>query len=116
MAGSATTFQSSANAGRRSLPALRDPALVRWLLVAISLGFLGAVLFLPLVAVFAQAFANGIPAYLAALRHPDTRAAIALTLTTAAVAVPLNALIGICAALLSDSEAVIPLIESRQPR
>ena len=72
--------------------------MVRWLLIAISLAFLGAVLFLPLVAVFAQAFAKGIPAYFAALRHPDTRAAIALTLTTAAVAVPLNALVGIAAA------------------
>ncbi len=83
---------------RHGLPALREPALVRWLLIAISLAFLGAVLFLPLIAVFAQAFAKGIPAYFAALRHSDTRAAIALTLTTAAVAVPLNALVGIAAA------------------
>ncbi|HEX2464886.1 MAG TPA: sulfate ABC transporter permease subunit CysW [Thermoanaerobaculia bacterium] len=83
---------------RVGLPALREPVLVRWLLISISLAFLGAVLFLPLIAVFAQAFAKGIPAYLAALRHPDTRAAIALTLTTAAVAVPLNALVGIAAA------------------
>jgi sulfate transport system permease protein len=97
MAAPATTLQSAALPGR-NLPALREPALVRWLLVAISLAFLGAVLFLPLIAVFTQAFAKGIPAYLAALRHPDTRAAIALTLTTAAVAVPLNALVGIAAA------------------
>jgi sulfate transport system permease protein len=98
MAAPATTLQSSSPPVRRSLPALREPAVVRWLLVAISLAFLGAVLFLPLVAVFAQALSEGVPAYFAALRHPDTRAAIALTLTTAAVAVPLNALVGIAAA------------------
>jgi sulfate transport system permease protein len=68
------------------------------LLVAITLAFLGAVLFLPLVAVFAQAFAKGVSTYFAALRHPDTRTAIALTLTTAAVAVPLNAVVGVAAA------------------
>ena len=98
MAAPAATLRSSRLPARHGLPALREPALVRWLLIAISLAFLGAVLFLPLIVVFAQAFAKGIPSYFAALRHPDTRAAIALTLTTAAVAVPLNALVGIAAA------------------
>jgi sulfate transport system permease protein len=98
MAAPASTLGAPVLASRAGLPALREPTVVRWLLIAISLAFLGAVLFLPLVAVFAQAFAKGIPAYFAALSHPDTRAAIALTLTTAAVAVPLNALVGIAAA------------------
>jgi sulfate transport system permease protein len=98
MAAPTSTLRAPMLSSRVGLPALREPVLVRWLLISISLAFLGAVLFLPLIAVFAQAFAKGIPAYLAALRHPDTRAAIALTLTTAVVAVPLNALVGIAAA------------------
>ena len=98
MAGTASTLRSSAVPARRSLPALREPALVRFLLIATSLVFLGAVLFLPLLAVFAQALSKGLPAYLEALSDPDTRSAIALTLATAAVAVPINALIGIAAA------------------
>jgi sulfate transport system permease protein len=96
MAG-ATTSRASSDT-RSGLPAVQEPAPVRWLLIAVSLGFLAMVLFLPLLAVFTQALASGVPAYFRALFHPDTRAAIALTLLTAAVAVPLNALIGICAA------------------
>jgi sulfate transport system permease protein len=70
----------------------------RGLLIAISIAFLSLFLFLPLAVVFAQAFAHGTGAYFAAFVDPDARAAIALTLSVAAVAVPLNAAFGIAAA------------------
>jgi sulfate/thiosulfate transport system permease protein len=104
MAGPARTLRAStaregrAALARGGLPALREPAAVRWLLIFVTFAFLTALLFLPLVAVFSQALAKGIPAYLESLRDSDTRAAIRLTLLTAAVAVPLNALFGIAAA------------------
>jgi len=74
-----------------------EPAAVRWLLTAVALVFLALFLALPLAAVFSQAFDKGLAAYLAALREPDTLAAIRLTLATAAVAVPLNLAFGVIA-------------------
>ncbi|EPY12871.1 sulfate ABC transporter permease [Paenibacillus alvei A6-6i-x] len=47
---------------------------------------------------FVQAFKRGADVYLAALVDPDALAAIRLTLVTAAIAVPLNAIFGIAAA------------------
>ena len=77
---------------------ITEPAPVRWLLTAIALAFLGLFLVLPLAAVFSQAFEKGLEVYLAALREPDTLAAVKLTLITAAVAVPLNLVFGVMAA------------------
>jgi sulfate transport system permease protein len=62
------------------------------------LGLLGILLFAPLVAVFAQALAQGAAAALASFDNPDVRAAIRLTLIVAGIAVPLNAVFGIAAA------------------
>ena len=75
-----------------------EPALVRWILTGAALLFLGVFLVVPLAAVFAQAFAKGVPAYLAALREPDAVAALRLTLLVAVVAVPLNLVFGLAAA------------------
>jgi sulfate transport system permease protein len=75
-----------------------EPALVRWLLIAVTLTFLALFLALPLAAVFSQAFAKGISVYLAALVDGDTLSAIKLTLITAAVCVPLNLVFGVTAA------------------
>ncbi len=72
--------------------------LVRVALTAAALAFLGLFLALPLAAVFAKALERGAGAYADALRDPDARAAVRLTLATAAVAVPLNTLFGLCAA------------------
>lgn len=77
---------------------LSEPAPVRWLLIAVTLGFLALFLVIPLAAVFAQALEKGTAAYLAALVEPDTLSAIRLTLLTAAVCVPLNLFFGIVAA------------------
>lgn len=71
---------------------------VRYLLIAAALGFIALVLLLPLAALFVQAFKRGADVYLAALVDPDALAAIRLTLVTAAIAVPLNAIFGIAAA------------------
>ena len=78
-------------------PALRDPPWLRRSLVAAVVLFLAAFLGLPLVLVFREAFAGGWTTYLAALTEPDARAAIALTLTVAAIAVPLNVVFGLAA-------------------
>jgi len=53
---------------------------------------------LPLYTVFHDAFSKGAGAYLAAIREPDALAAIRLTLTVAAISVPLNAVFGVAAA------------------
>jgi sulfate/thiosulfate transport system permease protein len=72
--------------------------LVRWLLITVSLTFLGALLAAPLFAVFATALEQGWTAFFHSFGDPDTQAAIRLTLTTAAVVVPLNTVFGVTAA------------------
>lgn len=75
-----------------------ESSFVKWLLIAVGLAFALVFLLLPLVNVFAQAFAQGVRAYIQALNEPDTRAAIRLTLAVAAVTVPLNLIFGTAAA------------------
>ena len=62
------------------------------------LGFLTLFLFVPLVAVFAEALRKGFGVYLASLHEPAAWAAIKLTLLTAAISVPLNLVFGLAAA------------------
>ena len=77
---------------------LTEPAWLRWTLTAVALSFLFLFLVLPLVTVFAEAFGDGAAAYLAAIRDdPDALAALRLTLTAAAIAVPANIVFGVCA-------------------
>jgi sulfate transport system permease protein len=76
---------------------LRLPGLAPLMLVA-TLAVMGALVISPLVVVGLEAFAKGVPAYLAALQDPDALSAIGLTLTVAAIAVPLNAVFGLAAA------------------
>jgi sulfate transport system permease protein len=71
---------------------------VRIALIAVSVLFLSAILIMPVVSVLAYAFSEGFEVYLNALRSPDTLAAIRLTLTTAAIVVPLNTIFGVAAA------------------
>jgi sulfate/thiosulfate transport system permease protein len=75
-----------------------EPFWVRALLIGTALLFLTLFLFIPLVAVFAEALKKGFDAYLAAIVEPDALAAIRLTLITAAIAVPLNLVFGVAAA------------------
>ena len=76
----------------------RDPVWVRWTLTGVVLLFLGLFLFVPLAAVFTEAFRRGLGAYLKSFRDPDALAAIRLTLTVAVIAVPLNLVFGVAAA------------------
>jgi sulfate transport system permease protein len=75
-----------------------EPAWVRIVLVAVALAFLTLFLFVPLVAVFAEAFKKGWQAYLAAITDPDAVSAIKLTLIAAFISVPLNLVFGVSAA------------------
>jgi sulfate/thiosulfate transport system permease protein len=70
----------------------------RLLLIAGAVLFLAFFLILPLAAVFVEALRKGWAAYLAAFQDPDAQAAIRLTLTVAAIAVPLNLVFGVAAA------------------
>ncbi|MBZ0226526.1 MAG: sulfate ABC transporter permease subunit CysW [Comamonas sp.] len=73
----------------------------RWLpraLMALTFGFLSLCLFLPLITVFHEALAEGWAASWAAVAEPDALAAIRLTLTATLIAVPLNVVLGVCAA------------------
>src|SRR5512140_1890821 len=75
-----------------------ESGLVKWLLIFVGLSFALVFLLLPLVNVFAQALSKGVGAYWDALREPDTRASIRLTLMVAAISVPLNLVFGVAAA------------------
>ncbi len=77
---------------------LDEPPLVRAALIGAALLFLGLFLVLPLVTVFVEAFAKGLGTYAAALSDPMARAAIRLTLVTAAIVVPVNLVFGVAAA------------------
>lgn len=67
-------------------------------LLALALGFLLLFLLMPLVTVFAEALAKGFGEFGTAIVHPDAVSAIKLTLTVAAISVPLNIVFGIAAA------------------
>ncbi|MGE5610663.1 MAG: sulfate ABC transporter permease subunit CysW [Bacillota bacterium] len=75
----------------------RDPLVIRWLLIGLALLFLSLFLFLPLAAVFAEAFRDGLGAYFHSLKDAEAIAAIKLTFLAAGIAVPLNLLFGIAA-------------------
>ena len=88
---------SLAAPARRSR-ATNEPRVVRYVLVGLAIVILGFLLLVPLGLVFAEAFAQGIEAYLRSVRERDALLAIRLTLITAAIAVPLNVLFGLAAA------------------
>lgn len=74
-----------------------DPIWAKGLILAAVFAFLVCVLILPLVTVFFEALRKGLPAALEAIGDEDARAAIKLTLITAAITVPFNVVFGICA-------------------
>jgi sulfate transport system permease protein len=93
-----TTERRPRPVGGRAREVTAEPRWVRRLLIGIVLAFLALFLILPLVAVFTEALRSGIGIYRAAFDDPDARSAIALTLTVAAIAVPLNLVFGVAAA------------------
>jgi sulfate transport system permease protein len=82
----------------KSNRATQEPGWVRALLLATGLGFLFFFLGLPLVAVFVEALAQGLPIYVEALKDPETRSAIWLTVFIALAVLPFNILFGVAAA------------------
>ncbi|KIO50372.1 sulfate ABC transporter permease subunit CysW [Nitrosospira sp. NpAV] len=85
-------------AGIHRRAATDEPAWVRRTLIGLALTFLTLFLFVPLISVFYEALKKGVDVYFAAITEPDAVAAIKLTLTAAAIAVPLNLIFGLAAA------------------
>jgi sulfate transport system permease protein len=75
-----------------------EPAWIKYVLVTIALAFLTLFLFVPLVAVFAEALKKGWDVYVESILEPDAISAIKLTLIAAVISVPLNLVFGVCAA------------------
>ena len=75
-----------------------EPNWVRWTLIAVALAFLTLFLFVPLVAVFAEALKRGWGTYVESILDPDALSAIKLTLIAAGISVPLNLVFGVAAA------------------
>jgi sulfate transport system permease protein len=98
IAGVVPVGPTAASAPRRLSDATREPAWVRRLLIIVALAFLTLFLFVPLIAVFAEALKKGLDVYLAAITEPDAVSAIKLTLIAAAISVPLNLAFGLAAA------------------
>ena len=78
--------------------AVMEPLWTRIILLLVAFLFLGIFLFMPLIAVFLEAFKKGWQVYLLSITEEDAWTAIKLTLLTAAIAVPLNLLFGVAAA------------------
>jgi sulfate transport system permease protein len=82
----------------KSTRATQEPVWVRYALLTVGLGFLFFFLGLPLVAVFVEALAQGIPLYIEALKEPETASAIWLTIGIALAVLPFNVAFGVAAA------------------
>lgn len=82
----------------RFRPATEETPLARWAMIGLAVLGIAVLVFAPLLVVFAEALSRGVGAAVASLGNRDARSAIKLTLTIAAVAVPLNAAFGIAAA------------------
>ena len=95
MAGAVATFPVRPVAPRR---ATAESPLIKRLLVGVLLVFFGLFLVLPLLVVFHEAFAKGLQVFLRTFQDRATAHAVQLTLLTAAIVVPLNAIFGFFAA------------------
>ena len=98
MSSASSLGASSRRVAARTPSALRESSLVSGTLIVLALGFLLLFLFLPLIAVFAEALRRGFAAYFEAITEPDALAAMRLTLLIAAIAVPLNVVLGVAGA------------------
>lgn len=86
------------NLAGRLLRATDESVWVKTLLIGTTIGFLTLVLFVPLVAIFAEALRKGLGVFFASFTSPAALSAIWLTLLTAAICVPLNVVFGVAAA------------------
>ncbi|MBC7479494.1 MAG: sulfate ABC transporter permease subunit CysW, partial [Pseudorhodobacter sp.] len=78
--------------------ATEESPIARWCLIVGVVVVLAVLIYAPLAVVFAEALAKGVGAALTSLTKPDAWSAVRLTLTVAAVVLPLNAAFGIAAA------------------
>ena len=90
--------RTSRAASTKSQRGTEEAPFIKWLLVLVAFLFTATFLLLPLINVFAQAFSKGWAGYIKGLSDPDTLSAIKLTLTVAAISVPLNVIFGLAAA------------------
>ena len=84
------------NAALRDL--LQEPAWLRALLIGAAVVSMALLVVLPLAMVLASAFGDGFRAWWDALADPDAVSALKLTLFTAAIVIPINAVFGVFAA------------------
>ena len=92
--------QTRRSESMKTNPNITEPRPLQWLLIGIALLFLAMMLVIPLTAVFAEALKGGWRLYLASLSDPEALSAIKLTLITAAIVVPVNAVLGVAMAWL----------------
>ncbi len=78
--------------------ARKEPAWVRLLLIGIAVAYLAVFLVAPIAAVFTQAFAKGLSAYLHSFADRTAYSAMLLTLLAVVISVPLNLIFGLAAA------------------
>ncbi len=83
---------------QKSRRGIEESPLAKWVLISLALLFCAVFLLLPLINVFAQAFAKGWRFYLASLTDADSMSAIRLTLLVAVISVPINVVFGFAAA------------------
>ncbi len=79
-------------------PLLNEPRWARVFLVGTTLMFLALMLVSPLCLVLTEALSKGLVLFWKSLSEPDALSALRLTLTVAAIAVPVNLIFGVCAA------------------
>jgi sulfate transport system permease protein len=77
---------------------LQEPAWLRVLLIGAAVLSMALLVVLPLAMVLASAFGDGFRAWWDALAEPDAVSALRLTLFTAAIVIPVNAVFGVFAA------------------
>ena len=92
--------QARRSESMKTNPNITEPRPLQWLLIGIALLFLAVMLVIPLAAVFAEALKGGWRLYLASLSDPEALSAVKLTLLTAAIVVPVNAVLGVAMAWL----------------
>lgn len=92
---------SAVNATNGSIPQRRKAQTDwrQWALIGFVMIYLALVLLLPALNVFVQAFSGGLEGFLATFTSRPFINAVGLTLLTAAIAVPLNTLFGLSAAV-----------------
>jgi sulfate transport system permease protein len=85
------------NTSGKSHTAAKDPAWLKYLLITISVLFVGLFLVLPLAVVFLEAFRKGLNVYMQTFQTRDSWQAIKLTLIATGISLPLNLVFGLAA-------------------